>query len=242
MKKRKLGKSLAALNRFLFLTIVSLQIWKGEESEKRERASQAMATKQDERHDTEEDKDVKPKIALTFDDGPHPVYTPMLLEGLRERRVNATFFLIGENIEGNEDIVKQMAQQGNLIGNHTYHHVKVSELSAEEACEEMNMTSRLVEEITGEATCYIRPPFGEWDDSLECETDMIAVKWTIDPLDWTTKNVSEVVEKVVTQTEENDIILLHDCYESSVQAALQIVDRLQAEGFEFVTVDQLILE
>ena len=222
--------------------ILSLQIQKLEENQKKESASEAMMMEEDEQLKTEENSDMKPKIALTFDDGPHPVYTPMLLEGLQERRVNATFFLIGKNIEGNEEIVKQMAEQGNLIGNHTYNHVKVSELSAKEACEEMMMTSELVEQITGEATCYIRPPFGVWDDSLDCEIDMISVKWTIDPLDWTTKNVSEVVEKVVTHAEENDIILLHDCYESSVQAALQIVDRLQAEGFEFVTVDQLILE
>ncbi len=242
MKKRNISKSLAVINSFLFLMILSLQIQKLEENQKKESASEAMMMEEDEQLKTEENSDMKPKIALTFDDGPHPVYTPMLLEGLQERRVNATFFLIGKNIEGNEEIVKQMAEQGNLIGNHTYNHVKVSELSAKEACEEMMMTSELVEQITGEATCYIRPPFGVWDDSLDCEIDMISVKWTIDPLDWTTKNVSEVVEKVVTHAEENDIILLHDCYESSVQAALQIVDRLQAEGFEFVTVDQLILE
>lgn len=236
MKKRKAYKSLTVINSFLFLMILAFQVWKMEKNQEEEAMLQTTVKEK------EEDSQIKPKIALTFDDGPHPIYTPMLLEGLRERRVNASFFLIGKNIEGNEEIVKQMAEQGHLIGNHTYHHVNVGELSAQEACNEMIMTSDLVEEITGETTCYIRPPFGVWDEDLDCGIDMISVMWTIDPLDWTTKNVSQVVEKVVTEAEENDIILLHDCYESSVKAALQIVDRLQAEGFEFVTVDELILE
>lgn len=234
MKKRNVRKDLTVINSFLFLMIFALQVWKAEKNHEEEISSEVAVI--------EEKNEMKPKIALTFDDGPHPVYTPMLLEGLRQRRVQATFFLIGENIEGNEEIVKQMAEQGNLIGNHTYHHVKVDGMSAEAACEEMVMTSDLVEEITGETTCYIRPPFGIWDDNLDCGIDMISVMWTIDPLDWTTKNVSQVVSKVVTEAKENDIILLHDCYESSVQAAFQIVDQLQARGFEFVTVDELILE
>ena len=88
----------------------------------------------------------------------------------------------------------------------------------------------------------MRPQFGEWQKQLEWELDVMPVMWTIDPLDWTTNNEDEIVNKVVTQAKENDIILLHDCYESSVNAALRIIDTLQKEGFEFVTVDKLILE
>ena len=80
-----------------------------------------------------------------------------------------------------------------------------------------------------------------WQKKLEWELDVMPVMWTIDPLDWTTNNEDEIVNKVVTQAKENDIILLHDCYESSVNAALRIVDILQKEGFEFVTVDELIM-
>ena len=87
----------------------------------------------------------------------------------------------------------------------------------------------------------MRPPFGAWQKKLEWELDVMPVMWTIDPLDWTTNNEDEIVNKVVTQAKENDIILLHDCYESSVNAALRIVDILQKEGFEFVTVDELIM-
>ena len=88
---------------------------------------------------------------------------------------------------------------------------------------------------------YMRPPFGLWQRNLEMEIEVLPVMWTIDPLDWTTENVDEIVNKVVTEAEENDIILLHDCYDSSVDAALRIIDILQKKGFEFVTVDQLIM-
>lgn len=182
------------------------------------------------------------KIALTFDDGPHPVYTEMLLEGLRERGVKATFFVVGENIPGREELIRQMAEDGHLIGNHTYDHADVSKLSSDRVCEELKKTSDLVEEITGEPTPYVRPPFGNWDDELDCLSSMIAVRWTIDPLDWTTANTSQIVDKVVTKASDNDIILLHDYYRSSVEAALQIVDILQARGFTFVTVEELLLE
>ena len=87
-----------------------------------------------------------------------------------------------------------------------------------------------------------RLPFGVWQRKLENHLDVLPVMWTVDPLDWTTENIDEVVNKVVSQAKENDIILLHDCYKSSVEAALRIVDLLKAEGFEFVTVDKLILE
>ena len=87
----------------------------------------------------------------------------------------------------------------------------------------------------------MRPPFGLWQRNLEMEIEVLPVMWTIDPLDWTTENVDEIVNKVVTEAEENDIILLHDCYDSSVDAALRIIDILQKKGFEFVTVEQLIM-
>ena len=186
--------------------------------------------------------DVKPRIALTFDDGPHPVYTPKLLEGLKEGNGKATFFVVGQNIEGREDIIKRMDEEGHLIGNHTYDHVKITGLPEEEACAQITKTSELVKEITGKNTEFVRPPFGAWDKKLECGFEMFPVLWSIDPLDWTTKNVDAVVQKVLSRAEENSIILLHDYYDSSVEAALKIVDALLERGFEFVTVDELVLE
>lgn len=135
-----------------------------------------------------------------------------------------------------------MYEDGHLIGNHTYHHVDLSKLSLEQALFELEETNHLIAEITGEEPEYVRPPFGAWKEELDTEITAIPVKWTVDPLDWTTENVQEIVEKVVTDTEENDMILLHDCYESSVEAALQIVDILKEEGYEFVTVDELLFD
>ncbi len=183
----------------------------------------------------------KPKIAITFDDGPHPVWTPKLLEGLKEREVLATFFLIGENIEGNEELVKEMYEGGHIVGNHTYHHVEMTKLSDEKAAEEIRMTNEKISAITGAPVAFMRPPFGAWQKELEWQMQVLPVSWSVDPLDWTTKNADEIVQKVVTEVKENDIILMHDCYESSVSAALRIIDILKESGYEFVTVEELIL-
>ena len=182
-----------------------------------------------------------PKIALTFDDGPSTAWTPALLDGLKERGVKATFFLIGENADKNPEIVKRMAEEGHLIGNHTYHHVELTKVSENEARLELADTSAVIVRITGKEPEYMRPPFGAWQRKLEQEIQMLPVLWTIDPLDWTTENQDEIVNKVVTEAEENDIILLHDCYKSSIEAGLRIVDILQEEGVVFVTVDELLL-
>ncbi|MBU3841077.1 MAG: polysaccharide deacetylase family protein [Candidatus Ruminococcus intestinipullorum] len=186
---------------------------------------------------------VPPKIALTFDDGPNALYTPELLDGLKERGVKATFFLVGVNIEKDDNalIVKRMAQEGHLIGNHTFHHVELTKLDTIDALEELEETNLLIERITGDSVQFVRPPFGEWSKTLGEDVTMFPVMWSIDPLDWSVKNTEEIVRKVVTQAKENDMILLHDCYQTSVEAALQIVDILQQQGFEFVTVDELLL-
>lgn len=182
------------------------------------------------------------RIALTFDDGPHPVYTKMLLDGLAERDVKASFFVVGKNIPGNEDLIARMEEEGHLIGNHTYDHVKICSMSGEDACRQVEKTSALVREITGHDTEFIRPPFGAWNKEMECSFTMIPVLWDVDPLDWTTKNTALVEERILKNVQGGDIILLHDLYQSSVEAALGIIDRLKAQGYEFVTVDQLILE
>lgn len=183
-----------------------------------------------------------PKIAITFDDGPSGSCTPELLDGLKERQVKVTFFLIGENAEKYPELVRREFEDGHLIGNHTYHHVEITKVSDLEAKEEIERTNQVIKEIIGEEPEYMRPPFGAWQRDLEEEMSVMPVLWTIDPLDWTTTNIDEIVNKVVTEAGENDIILLHDCYKSSVEAALRIIDLLQAKGFEFVTVDELLLD
>lgn len=184
----------------------------------------------------------KKKIALTFDDGPHPVYTPEMLDLLKEKNVKATFFLLGEQIEKYPDIVKRMSEEGHLIGNHSYKHEQLSKLSSVQACSQVNRTNELIHSITGKYPEYLRPPFGDWKDSLDCEVNMVEVLWDVDTLDWSSKNKDKVVNKVMNNVEEGDIILMHDSYESTVQATGEIIDRLQEEGYEFVTVDELIFD
>lgn len=203
---------------------------------------QSAAVQVSENSSIRAEKTITAKVALTFDDGPHPVYTPQLLDGLNERGVHATFFVVGKNILGNEALLKRMETEGHLIGNHTYSHVKLSELDIARACAEVEKTNALICEVTGKEPEFIRPPFGEWQKAMECSFEMIPVLWDVDPLDWTTKNTALVVERVLKDTKPGDIILLHDYYQSSVDAALGIVDALTERGYKFVTVDELILE
>lgn len=188
-----------------------------------------------------EKKDTK-KAALTFDDGPNPEYTPKLLDGLKERNVKATFFLLGEAVEDYPKLAKRIYKEGHLIGNHTYDHVNLGNLCEDAACSEVKKTNEIIKKVTGYTPEYIRPPFGEWKDGIDSDVTMIKVLWNVDPLDWATGNADAVVERVVKNCKDNDIILMHDASESSVRAALRIVDVLQEQGYEFVTVDQLILE
>lgn len=186
--------------------------------------------------------EIAPRVALTFDDGPHPTYTPALLDGLKEREIRATFFVIGKNIPGREEILRRMDEEGHLIGNHTYDHVEIAKLSLEEACSQIMKTNKLIRRITGKNAGYVRPPFGEWNREIECGIDLLPVGWSVDTLDWTTSNTAEIVERGTKNIEDGDIILMHDYYASSVEAALEIADILAEQGFQFVTADELILE
>lgn len=186
-------------------------------------------------------KDMKPVVALTFDDGPDSRYTEILLDGLKERNVKATFFVIGENVEkgDNREIIQRMHLEGHLIGNHTFHHKNLAEISGQCAEKELTYTDELVSEITGEDLWLVRPPYGELPDTMP-DDDYIYVKWTLDSRDWELKNKNLIVENVVTEVKENDIILMHDCYKTSVESALEIVDILKEKGYDFVTVDSLL--
>lgn len=182
------------------------------------------------------------QIALTFDDGPHSNYTPKLLDGLRERGVHVTFFLLGENVVGKEAIVKQMQEDGHLIGNHGYSHVQMNKESVLSACEQIEENNNQIEAITGVRPQYLRPPFGSWNDELECTTNMSVVLWDVDTLDWKTQNTQKVVRYIVKHVEPGDIILLHDVFPTSVAAALEAIDILSKEGYTFVTVDELLVD
>ena len=188
-----------------------------------------------------EEADVK-KIAITFDDGPHPSYTAQLLDGLKERGIHATFFVTGEHAELHPDIIERMFNEGHLIGNHTYSHIQLTKGNRDKFKDELIKTNEILKEITGEEVQYVRPPYGSWDKSFEKELNMFPVLWTVDPLDWSSRNVGRITEKIVSKTRENDIILMHDYYDTSVTAALQAIDELLEEGYTFVTVEEILFD
>ena len=184
---------------------------------------------------------VRPRVALTFDDGPSPKYTPILLDGLKERNVHATFFLLGKNIKKNQKLVQRMQKEGHLLGNHTYNHVQLDKISETTAKQEILRTNNEIYETAGIYPEYMRPPYGAWKKNLELCVEMLPVFWTIDTLDWKVKNTEKIVRTVKEQIEDGAIILMHDEYDTSVEAALQVVDELKNQEYELVTVDQLIL-
>lgn len=183
----------------------------------------------------------RPRVALTFDDGPSRAYTPLLLDELKKRDVCASFFLIGRNMEGNEELVKRMQKEGHLLGNHTYNHVRLDRLSEAQAKEEILKTGNAIYKAAGVYPSYIRPPFGAWKKDLELSVNMLPALWEIDTLDWKTQDAGLVVEIVEKQVRDGSIILMHEGYASSVEAAARIIDLLKEKGYEFVTVDKLLV-
>ena len=165
----------------------------------------------------------------------------LLLDGLKERNVRVSFFLLGEKVEQYPELVERMQKEGHLVGNHTYHHVQLNKLNETKAREEILKTNNLIYETTGVYPLYLRPPFGAWKKNLELCVEMLPVFWTIDTLDWKVQNTEKIVRTVQEQIEDGAIILMHDEYDTSVEAALQVVDELKNQGYELVTVDQLIL-
>lgn len=184
--------------------------------------------------------DQEPKyVALTFDDGPRADTTGRLLDGLRERDAKATFFLIGRQIAGNEDLVLRMKAEGHQVGNHTWNHVRIQSAAYATVEQEVGRTEQALCSLLGNDTYWLRPPYGGLDKKQRSWFCVPLIKWSVDPQDWKLKNSEKVrtaVEKVV---QPGDIILLHDFYATSVDAALEIVDDLQAQGYQFVTLEKL---
>ncbi len=180
------------------------------------------------------------KVAITFDDGPDAKTTALLLDGLKARGVRASFFVIGEKAEQNPKLILRMKKEGHLIGNHTYSHVQLNALSINQACSQVKAANDVIEGITGREVIYLRPPYGEWNHKKDCPQDMIAVYWDVDPLDWKRTDTGQIAADILRQVKPGDIILLHDIYETSVQAAFLVIDELYRQGYEFVTVDELM--
>ncbi len=181
-----------------------------------------------------------PLVALTFDDGPRSSTTGPLLDGLELREVPATFFLVGNRIPGNEDLVRRMAAEGHQIGIHTYDHVELKGLSRQDFDLQVGKTRALITRLAGDGSYWLRPPYGFLDRNAGSWCGGPVILWSVDPEDWKDDDVDRIVAAVVEHVSDGDIILLHDLFPSSGQAALSIVDTLLERGFCFVTVEQLM--
>lgn len=178
--------------------------------------------------------------ALTFDDGPSGRFTRALLEGLRERDVPATFFLCGYRMEQYPDIVKTIWEDGHEIGLHGYSHNCMGTMCRAQIDRELMDCRMLLPE--GCEAGLLRPPGGKQSAVLRRaaeEAGLSLVFWDVDPRDWATHRAEQVEEAVIRKVSDGDLILLHDMSDSSVEAALAIVDALKREGYTFLTVSQL---
>lgn len=179
-------------------------------------------------------------VALTFDDGPSPRCTPQLLDGLNERGVHATFFVVGCQVVKDPDIVTRMAAEGHQVGNHSYDHKELDKLSAQEAAQDMRKNDQLLQELLGEGDYWVRPPYGLLSEEESSALTVPIINWSVDTEDWKSKDAGKILDIIYRDTGDGDIILLHDRYLNSVSAALQAVDHLQQQGYRFVTVAELL--
>ena len=177
-------------------------------------------------------------IALTFDDGPSPETTERLLDGLKERGAHATFFLVGEQIDGTEDVVRRMRDEGHQIGNHTYSHTRLDR-GSDDALRELQKADARLCEVLGEGKYWVRPPWGFVSDTIKERVNVPLIYWSVDTEDWRTHNADLIAHTIVENAQNGDIVLLHDIYPASVDAALRAIDTLSAQGYQFVTVEEL---
>ena len=186
------------------------------------------------------------RIALTFDDGPHPRYTPEILEILAEYGVKATFFVVGSNAEYYPKLIARELQEGHEIGNHTYHHYHTAKTNAVALKRDMAACSEVLLRQTGRPVRLFRPPEGVFNEEIKtfcAENGYTIVMWSIDTRDWAHTPICEIVKNVREHARDGAIILMHDFIgkNSPTPAALrQIIPMLQELGFEFVTVSRLL--
>lgn len=178
-------------------------------------------------------------MALTFDDGPNETYTPRLLDGLKERDVHATFFLIGSLAETNDALVWRIAAEGHQIGNHSYDHARLDKLTDWETKQDIKTCDEILQRILGQGDYWIRPPYGCLTEGECACMDTPLINWSVDTEDWKSQNVDSILDIVYRDCFDGCIILFHDSYPTSVEAALAAVDHLTAQGVRFVTVEEL---
>ncbi|HEY4387670.1 MAG TPA: polysaccharide deacetylase family protein [Ktedonobacteraceae bacterium] len=178
-------------------------------------------------------------VALTFDDGPQPVFTPQILGVLQRYNVHATFFCIGSQVQEYPEIVRQLYQSGNVVGDHTWSHPDLTRLSPAEIRWQLSSTAAIIQQVTGVAPTLFRPPYDATNAtvmSIGAQLGLTQTGWTIDTRDWQQPGVNTLVSMVLTQAHNGSIILMHDGggdRAQTVQALPQIILGLQTRGFTF---------
>jgi len=183
------------------------------------------------------------EVALTFDDGPHTAYTPQLLAILRKYHVKATFFVVGERAEQAPDLVREEVAEGNEVGNHTYHHVNLTKVSPEEAATEIKACGEVLHAILGHSPHLFRPPGGDYNADVAMDAEALGyttVLWTDDPGDFKRPGEKLLEQRTVSHVSPGAVILLHDGIKQTIDVLPQIIESIRAQGYQFVTVDQLI--
>ena len=178
-------------------------------------------------------------LAITFDDGPGK-YTGALLDGLAERGVHATFFVNGVNASGWPETLRRIVREGHQLANHTYNHKNLNTCSAQTVAYEISAVQALITAAGGDENAYIRAPYGNANKTVKSVVTAPLIYWSVDPEDWKYRDADTVCEHIVSAVKDGDIVLLHDIYQSSVEGAQKAIQALKADGYTFVTVEQLL--
>jgi peptidoglycan/xylan/chitin deacetylase (PgdA/CDA1 family) len=193
-----------------------------------------------------EDRSGRPKlIALTFDDGPYPVYTPMLLDVLRDLKVPATFFLIGRDAQQWPEITRRIESDGNEIGNHTYSHPDLDRETADQVRQEILQGGDALWALSHDpsARVYMRPPHGRYTEAtlqIAQSLGYTVVRWTDDGGDWRTLSVAAIQRHLLAHATAPEIVLLHSGKMATIEALPYVVERFKRAGYRFVTVGTLL--
>lgn len=181
----------------------------------------------------------KPMIALTFDDGPMPSVGNRIMDCLAQYNGRATFFLVGERVSTYADEVRRMAAEGHEIANHTMNHKYLQKLGAAEIQSQVNQCNDVIESVCGIRPTIMRLPGGNYNAVVLANTNMPMIQWSIDTRDWKTRNAQSTVDAVLGKVKDGDIVLMHELYSQTGDAALQIIPALAGQGYQLVTVSEL---